>query len=197
MDRDRIAVAIGDVSGKGMPAALFMVRVVTFLRMNLMENDLYSVMPAVNRMACENNDELMFSSLFLAVLNVRTGLLQYVNGGHNSPFISLRGGSFDLLPMSKGIMPGVDEEARYRVDELSMARGDTLVLYTDGVTEAENAAGEFFREPRALDVLNEAHPTNAATLVQALKEEVDRFSTGLPPSDDITLLALRYLSDQA
>lgn len=193
LDRDRVAVAIGDISGKGMPAALLMVRMLTALRLNLIATEMAAVMPAVNRLACENNEEMMFATIFFAVLDVRTGRMQYVNAGHNPPFIARRGGGFDFLPMSRGVLAGVEEDARYTVDEMTLAPGDALLLYTDGVTEAEDEGGGFFEEHRALEVLNRARPGDAQGLVTALKDAVEAFVAGNPPSDDITILALRYL----
>ncbi|MFH1060784.1 MAG: SpoIIE family protein phosphatase [Pseudomonadota bacterium] len=193
LDRDRIAIAIGDISGKGMPAALLMVRMLTALRLNLIATEMAAVMPTVNRMACENNEEMMFATIFFAVLNVRTGRLQYVNAGHNPPFIARRGAAFDFLPMSRGVLAGISEDARYTVDELRLAPGDALVLYTDGVTEAEDVNGEFFQEEKALAVLNRALPGDAHGLVANLKDAIAEFVAGNQPSDDITILALRYL----
>jgi sigma-B regulation protein RsbU (phosphoserine phosphatase) len=192
LDRDRLAIAVGDVSGKGIPAALFMVRVVTLLRTNLLANAVPEVMPTVNRMACQNNDDMMFATMFLGVFNVRTGLLQYVNGGHNPPFLSRRGRPFGLLQVSDDILVGVDEEADFTVDEVTMAPGDALLLYTDGVTEAENATREFLQEERVLAALNRLGGHDAAAMVRTVRETVASFAAGHPPSDDITMLALRY-----
>ncbi len=194
LDKQHICIAVGDVSGKGMPAALFMVRVITLLRMSLSKDtEFESVLPAINRMLCQNNDECMFVTLFVGLFNVESGRLTYMNGGHNPPLISSKGGAFTLLDVPQGILLGVAEEAHYDVDELIFQPGDTLVLYTDGVTEAENSQKEFFSIERACQVLSAADKDDDVTaVVKTLGDAVTQFSKGVPQSDDITVLALRY-----
>ncbi len=195
LDKEHICIAIGDVSGKGMPAALFMVRVLTLLRMSLLKDhhNFESVVPAVNQMLCQNNEECMFATLFVGILNVTTGKLTYVNGGHNAPFFSTGGSPFSLLEMPKGILVGVHEGAKYRVGELNFKPGDTLVLYTDGVTEAENPHKELFTKERACKTLQAVSRDKDITLiVKQMEEAILKFAKGQPQSDDITMLALRY-----
>lgn len=192
LDRERIAVAVGDISGKGIPAALLMARVVTCLRMNLMGNELAAVMPALNSMMCQSNEEAMFATVLVVVCHVRTGHVQCVSAGHPPPFFARRNAPFEVLPVSGGVLTGVVQGVRFAVDELVLGPGDSLVLYTDGVTEARNQRGGFFGEAGAKEALNAAGRTDVAGLVRAVKQAVDRFATGVAPSDDITLLGLRY-----
>lgn len=193
LDNHTIYIAIGDVSGKGMPAALFMVRVITLLRMGISDEATFgAVLPMVNRMLAQNNDECMFVSLFVGLLNVDTGHFTYMNGGHNQPFFARSGASFELLDVPKSLVLGLYEHSVYDVAELTLKPGDTLVLYTDGVTEATNSQQEFFEVERATAVLNKAAQKDMTTLVKTLQTAVYDFSQGNPQSDDITMLALRY-----
>lgn len=194
LDKNTFCMAIGDVSGKGMPAALFMMRAMTLLRMSLSKDShLESVLPAVNQMLCENNDECMFVTLFVGLFEVTSGTLTYMNAGHNPPFYSSKGGPFNLLEVPKGILLGINGEARYEVAERRFQPGDMLVLYTDGVTEAENPQRELYSVARACDTLQTAPTDDDITMVvKTLFNSVSHFSKGMPQSDDITILALRY-----
>lgn len=196
LDHEHVCLAVGDVSGKGMPAALFMVRVVTLLRMSLTKGEPFeTVMPEINRILCENNSDCMFVTLFVGVLNVTTGRMLYANGGHNPPFFARNNQPFTPLPLPKGMLLGVFEQARYPVAEVTLLPGDTLVLYTDGVTEAEDTQKAIFSETRAVDVLSAVSREDDTTqLVKSLEEAIRHFAKGQPQSDDITILALRYLA---
>lgn len=193
LDNQNIYIAIGDVSGKGMPAALFMVRVITLLRMGIADEAAFgAVLPMVNRMLCQNNEDCMFVSLFVGVLNVTTGRFTYMNGGHNRPFFARSGASYDLLDVPRSLVLGLREEAIYDVAEVTLKPGDTMVLYTDGVTEAMNPQEALFENERAIDVLNKAGSKDMTTLVKRLQDAVIEFCGDAPQSDDITMLALRF-----
>ena len=193
LDNDNIYIAIGDVSGKGMPAALFMVRVITLLRMGISNEATFgAVLPMVNQMLCQNNEDCMFVSLFVGLLNVKTGHLTYMNGGHNRPFFARSGNPFELLDVPRSLVLGLHDQSVYDVAELTLKPGDTLVLYTDGVTEAENTDQAYFAIDRTTAVLNKSAKKDMTNLVQTLQAAVVEFSNGAPQSDDITLLALRY-----
>lgn len=194
LDKNRIYLAIGDVSGKGMPAALFMVRAMTLLRMSLSKDTPFeSMLPTVNRLLCENNDESMFVTMFAGLFDVTSGTLTYMNAGHNPPFFSSKGSPFDLMDLPKGMVLGINEAAHYEVARRTLQPGDRLVLYTDGVTEAQNPRHEFYSVSRACDTLQEASAGDDIIMaVKALSASVSHFSKGVPQSDDITILALRY-----
>lgn len=195
LDDDHVCLAVGDVSGKGMPAALFMVRVVTLLRMSLTKGRPFdSVLPELNQILCTNNSDCMFVTLFVGVLNVTTGRLLYANGGHNPPLFARAGQPFAPLPLPKGMLLGVFEQARYPVAEVTLLPGDALVLYTDGVTEAEDTRRAIFSEARAAEVLSVVPSRETTQLVKSLEEAIRHFAKGQPQSDDITILALRYLA---
>lgn len=193
LDNHTIYIAIGDVSGKGMPAALFMVRAITLLRMGISDEATFgAVLPMVNRMLVQNNGECMFVSLFVGLLNVDTGHFTYMNGGHNRPFFARSGASFELLDVPRALVLGLYDQAVYDVAELTLKPGDTLVLYTDGVTEATNPQQDYFEVERAAAVLNNVAQKDMATLVKTLQTAVEEFAEGAPQADDITMLALRY-----
>ncbi len=198
LDRDHLYFAIGDASGKGMPAALFMMRTITSLRsMVISDPDFENVIPAVNKMLCKNNDDMMFVSLFAGVLNVRTGVFRYINGGHNPPFISINGGDFELLDVPTGTVLGVLEGIQFSLSTIEMNPGDTLVLYTDGVTEATRADQTIFDVDRTQIALNQSTHNSMKELVHSLEISVNEFVSNAPQHDDLTLLALRYLVPEA
>lgn len=194
LDSNRIAVAVGDVSGKGMPAALFMVRVMTLLRVHLSEDRPLDVtLPIVNRMLCENNDEFMFVTLIVGVFDVTTGKLVYGNGGHNPPFIAHNNEPYTTLPLPPGVLMGIKADAEFGVDALTMQPGDTIMFYSDGVTEAENPDRDQLGVEASCNVLTAVSiEANVKTLVETLQQAIDEFSDGAPQFDDITMLALRY-----
>jgi phosphoserine phosphatase RsbU/P len=194
LDDESIYIAIGDVSGKGMPAALFMVRIFTSLRLLVGNNPgLGDVVPAVNEMLARENADMMFVSIFACVLNVRTGVLRYVNAGHNPPYASFGGKGFALLPPPEGPLVGISENVLFPVKEIKLSHGDTLVLYTDGITEAANAERNMFDLFRLERALNREHYLSMSALAQALQDAVEAFVKEAPQRDDYTLYAIRYL----
>lgn len=197
LDDDHVCVAVGDVSGKGLPAAMFMVRSITLLRMTLSKKKKFSsMMDKINQMLCENNKDFTFLTLFVAMLNVRTGELEIVNGGHNPPFVSFGGEPFRLLPMPKGALLGVSPSITFETKLVQMQPGDALVLYTDGVTESEDRQQQQFSAARAVQALNTAVPPHTpATLIKQLHDAVLDFAQDAPQSDDMTILALTYLGE--
>jgi sigma-B regulation protein RsbU (phosphoserine phosphatase) len=192
-----VCVAVGDVCGKGMPAALFMVRVITLLRMCvLQEQNPAAILPAVNRLLYEANEESMFVTLAAAIVDTRTGRLTYLNGGHNPPFLALNGQPFQTWTPPTAPLLGFDPDAIFSATELTLQPGDTLVLYSDGVPEAENSALKQFTVERAAEALTESMASgDVVRLVDGLAASVDSFAGEQEQSDDITILALRYLGD--
>lgn len=197
LDQDRIYFAIGDATGKGMPAALFMMRTFTSLRFLVSNHPrLADVVPELNSTLSKKNDDMMFVSLWAGILNVRTGELQYVNGGHNPPFVALGGGRFSLLDTPHGPIVGVVEEAQFQVATMKLEPGDTIFLYTDGLPEANDPKHVHFETGRIADSLNSLdHPTMQC-LVHTMEAHVEAFGNGAPTHDDLTMLAFRYLGTQ-
>lgn len=194
LDQDRIYLAIGDATGKGMPAALFMMRTFTSLRF-LVSNcpDFAEVLPALNKTLLKKNDDMMFVSLWAGILDLKTGVLQYINGGHHPPFAALKGEDFQILAVPDGPIVGVVEEAHFEVATLHMEPGDTLFLYTDGLPEAYDRNRETFETDRIEKSLNSLHEPTVQSLVRDLEEQVAAFVNGAPTHDDLTMMAFRYL----
>lgn len=187
---DRLAVAIGDVSGKGIPAALFMAKVVAQLRLvALSETSPASVLTRLNALLCESNEAGMFVTLLYAVLDVRTGRVTYSNAGHLPPVISGPQAP-RFVPLPRGLVAGIESGVTYTEHGVTLEPGETLLLYTDGVTEAEDASGSLYGESRLLEDIASAAPADAGTLVSAMTSRVLAHASGAPPSDDITLMAI-------
>jgi|HubBroStandDraft_1064217.scaffolds.fasta_scaffold41786_2 sigma-B regulation protein RsbU (phosphoserine phosphatase) len=193
IDERRLAVMVGDVSDKGVPAAFFMAVSVTLLRAHG-SKDLSpaEVLTFVNRELCRHNEATMFVTVFLAVLDIGTGHLIYSNGGHNPPLLARTDGRVEVLPPTQGSALGVFEEAVFSNAEATLGPDDFAVLYTDGVTEAMNPNREQFTLKR-LTALTAGHVGAQSTrvLIEAIVQEVQAFAKGCPQSDDITLLAVR------
>lgn len=190
-----IMVAVGDVVGKGMPAALFMMRTLALLRAQARSKEpLGQLLPTLNHLLCEDNETGMFVTLGVAILSVDDGNVLWLNGGHPAPLISRQGGAFQAATGAKGALLGISPDARYKGISLVLEPGDRMLLYSDGVIEAENSAAELFAIERTLDALNQCPPdTPSEGLVAALTRAVVAFSGEADQSDDITILALRYM----
>lgn len=196
LDSQRVCVAVGDVSGKGLPAALFMVRVVTLLRTTLLQStDPASVLSILNRFLCVANDECMFVTLAIAILDTTNGRLIYLNGGHNPPLLAAGGGSFRFAPAPMGSLLGVNPNATFALMEAQLQPGDTLILYTDGIPEAENPGQAHFSDNGTLQALNQLAPSaELPAMLDGLLKAVAQFVGAAPQSDDITCLAIRLLN---
>jgi serine phosphatase RsbU (regulator of sigma subunit) len=196
LDADRIAFSIGDVCGKGLPASLFMAVVVTVLRTSGRDGgELANAMARANATLCRDNAASMFATAFFGVLNVRTGVLDYCNCGHVAPILVAAGFEPATFPTT-GIPLGLFEERPPKMAQTKIRPGDTLILFTDGVTEAMNAAGEEFGETRLLDIATTSAKNGAAKTVQALFSAVDDFAEGVEQSDDITCLVVSTKKEQ-
>ena len=194
LDDEHLYFAIGDVSGKGMPAALLMMRTVTSLRLLAGNNPSFEeVIPAVNTMLAHNNDDMLFVTIFAGVLQLRTGVLRYVNASHEPPFLSRGGGAYQLMDLPTGTLVGVEEQAAYAVSELQLQPGDSLLLYTDGITEAMNAEEMMFGTERLEKVLNQEKLLSMRALVHSLEQAVETFAGEAEQHDDFTILGVRYV----
>jgi len=190
----KLFLCVGDVVGKGIPAALFMVQSITQLRMEAMRDPRpHAILDGVNKALCENNGLGMFVTLFCGVLDTASGELTYANGGHNPPLAGRGDGGFEFIPMPEGLIVGMFETAQYESASITLKPGQSLVAYTDGVPEAMSLMGEFFCEERLQAVLNGNAGADAQALIEAVRTEVYTFTGNVHPPDDITILALRYL----
>jgi sigma-B regulation protein RsbU (phosphoserine phosphatase) len=147
----------------------------------------------VNRLLCEDNPQSMFVTVFLCVIDLANGRMSYANGGHNPPLISLSGGPYEFMKLEKGVPPGMFENSRYQSCELDLHAGDKLYLYTDGMNEAMNGAGEQFGNLRFLEKANTFRDLSLEDFDRAIREEIVLFAKGAEQSDDITTLAVSYL----
>ena len=198
LDEKTLAFVIADVSGKGVPAALFMVIAKTLIKnhtqMGMAPADVFT---KVNQMLCEGNDAGLFVTAWMGVLDVETGKLTYVNAGHNPPLILQDNGEYVYLKSRAGFVLAGMEGVRYRQNELTLKPGDRLFLYTDGVTEATNPEKELYGEKRLSEYLNSHKETEIEELLHGLREELDRFDGEAEQFDDITMLILHYQKRQA
>ncbi len=193
IDDKHLAVVIADVSGKGVPAALFMVIGKTLLKDHTQScDDLGEVFSKVNNLLCESNSEGLFITAFAGVLDLDSGEFRYVNAGHNPPLIRRADGSFEYLRPRRGFVLAGMEDIPYLEQSMQLNQGDEFFFYTDGVTEATNARQELYGEERLLSVLNRIGPMNPQEICSMVKSDVDRFVGEAPQFDDITMLSLQY-----
>ena len=194
IDDNRLALVIADVSGKGVPAALFMMSSKMLINnYALFGGTPAEIISAVNGRVCENNSDNMFVTVWLGILEISTGKMTCCNAGHEYPVIKRAGGGFELVNDKHGLFVGTMPGIRYTDYEIQLDKGDTLFVYTDGVPEATNAAEELFGNERMLAALNSA-PEGCPLdeLLQTVKEHVDEFVGDAPQFDDLTMLAIRY-----
>lgn len=198
LDEDHLAVVIADVSGKGVPAALFMVITKTLIKnqaqMGLEVNDVFTV---VNQLLCEGNDAGLFVTAWMGILDVTSGKLTYANAGHNPPLLKQKDGSFIYLKSRPGLVLAGMEGIRYRKNELTMEPGDRLFLYTDGVTEATNADNQLYGEERLKQFMDGHIEDGVAEVLPGLKKDIDNFVGEAPQFDDITMLVLDLKKNKA
>ena len=189
LEGGRVGLAIGDVSGKGVPAAMFMMSSRSLVQ-GLASRAPAEVLTVVNRLLEEDNEAGMFVTLFYAVLDPATGGLRYANGGHRPPLVVHPDGSSTFLPGTGGLALGAAPRFAYAADEATLTPGDLAVLYTDGVTEARNAADEKFGYARLQAVFAEGRPDDAREVSEAILDAVRAFSAGAPQIDDIACLVV-------
>lgn len=194
IDADRIGFVIADVSGKGVPAAIFMAVSRTLIR----ATGLRGVKPSEcmsysNNLLSEESVSSMFVTVFYGIYNIRTGEVTYTNAAHNPPYVIKAGGSVKKFPYSQNIIAGIVKDYHFTEETLQLEPGDTLLLYTDGVTEAINTKEEEYGEERLESLLRNASKTNCQQVIDMVKADVKAFEGDAEQSDDITLLALKRL----
>jgi phosphoserine phosphatase RsbU/P len=193
IDRDRIGFAIGDVSGKGVPAALFMAVSRTLLRATASRGfSPDECMQQVNQILHQESISSMFVTCFYGVLNTRTGEIQCSNGGHNPPFILRANGRVEAMELCGGLILGAFKHAAYEKRETVLQPGDCIFLYTDGITEAMNPDGEQFSNDRLVESLHRVSGSPVKEIVGKVIDNVKEFTAGADQSDDMTILAVRY-----
>lgn len=193
IDDDHLALVMSDVSSKGVPAALFMVIAKTLIKNYACQiSDLGKVYEVVNNQLCEGNEEGMFVTSFMAVITISTGVMEFVNAGHNPQLWMHEGDTFDWIKTDPGFvlagLPGIP----YTSHKVQLAHGDRIFLYTDGVSEAQNEAEELFGEERLLESLNRNGRKPIEQVLPAVRADVDAFVAGAEQFDDITMLIFEY-----
>ncbi len=189
----QIAFVVADAAGKGLPAAIFITLTRTLLRAaaeKLVEPG--DCLRIVNAMLCIDNPSLMFTTAFYGVLDTQTGEILYANAGHNPPYVIRANGDVQALPGTGAIVLGVMEDVVYSTQRAALTPGDTLVCYTDGVTEAIDGTGALYGDSRLISTLanySGKHPTEVLT---AIIGDVDGYMATTPMADDVTLLVIRY-----
>jgi sigma-B regulation protein RsbU (phosphoserine phosphatase) len=196
IDEHRIALVIGDVSGKGVGAAFFMAMSRTLLKAVAARGESPAAcLTEVNRLLCRDNNAEMFVTLFYAMLDTRTGELQYSNGGHNPPYVLRRGQAPQSLDLTGDTILGMIENLTFQNRSTVLSPGDALFLYTDGVTEAMNAERMMFTETRLESFLRTVADRTTEQVIQGIVDAVRAFAAGAPQSDDITALIARFRGD--
>jgi len=191
---NKFCFTIADVSGKGIPAALFMVIAKTIIKNeSLLNESLDDVFYKSNNGLCEENDEYLFVTTFTNTIDVRTGELNFVNAGHNPPLLYREEtGKYEYLEINKGFVLGGMNDFVFKNEKLKMEKGDILFLYTDGVTEAMNINNDQYSEPRLLNILNNLDTKDIVEIEKVVKKDIKEFTKGAEPSDDITMLIFKY-----
>ena len=188
-----VAFLAADVSGKGIPAAMFMMTAKTIIKdlaeSGMAVNDIFT---KANEKLCENNESGMFVTAWMGILDLTSGKVQFANAGHNPPLLKRADGSFEYLKTRAGFVLAGMEGVCYRANELTLSPGDRLFLYTDGVPEATDAQNTLYGEDRLISFMNQNASTEAVELLPALKANIDEFVGDAPQFDDITMLMLDY-----
>ena len=193
IDEDHLAFLIADVSGKGIPAAMFMMRSKTIIKSYAESGmSVEEVFTLANEKLCEGNDAGMFVTAWMGILNIRTGKILFANAGHNPPLVKHADGTFEYLKSRAGFVLAGMDGVRYRKNELDLSPGDAIYLYTDGVTEATDLNEELYGEDRLHSILEKYKDETMEVICSEIKKDVDLFAGEAPQFDDITMLALKY-----
>jgi sigma-B regulation protein RsbU (phosphoserine phosphatase) len=189
----KLCLIIGDVCGKGIPAALFMAISKTLLRIEAQHAPSPDqVLFNVNNTLYPDNEASMFFTGLCAVLDTETGELTIANGGHNPPLLCPAGGEFQYINLPRGLVVGAMPDTSYVSKTYSMRRHDTLVMYTDGVTEAMDGQGRLYSEARLLSCLNDLCGRSVADIIHGVRADIETFAGGTEQSDDITMLVIEF-----
>lgn len=190
---DRLCIIIGDVADKGFPSALQMARTITLIRTLAREyNTPKDLLSNVNQELCTDNEECLFVTVFCGILELNSGQLTYTSGGHDAPIL-VRDGHVHYLDLETMPPLGLYDDAVFEEHQFTLLPNDLLLLYTDGITEAMNAEGEFFTDTRLLEMMASYPPSSPAKAVRTVQHFCQQFVADAPQSDDMTLLALQYL----
>ncbi len=197
-DENHLAIVMADVSGKGVPAALFMVIAKTLIKNYAQSGqEPGDVFTTVNRLLCDGNDAGLFVTAWIGILDLETGVMKYANAGHNPPLIKRTDGKFEYLRSRPGFVLAGMDSIKYKQNELVLNPGDRIFLYTDGVTEATNGEQQLYGEDRLESLLNRCQSDTAEEMLADLKNDIDSFVGEAPQFDDITMLMLDFKKRKA
>lgn len=198
VDETHLAVVMADVSGKGVPAALFMVIGKTLIKEHTRPGkDLCDIFTDVNNILCNSNSEELFITAFEGVLDLVTGEFRYVNAGHEVPYICRKGETFEPYKIKAGFVLAGMEDMMYTDGSMQLEVGDKIFLYTDGVPEATNAENELYGSERLYDILNQSKEKEPKEILESVKGDVDKFVGKASQFDDLTMLCLEYTAKMA
>ncbi len=197
LDDDHLCISVGDVSGKGTPAALFM-SVTKYLieACTTVDTPIDETLEKINMLLAKNNSTCMFVTVFLGILDLNSGVFIYANAGHNSPLIWTNGAPVTFLDLIGGPLLGIMEPGLFKVGKTTLSPNGGLLVYTDGVTEAFNAEGEPFSDEKLLKTVNSIRGADAKSITGKVLMEIDEFCGAVPQSDDITIMVLNYTPDR-
>ena len=196
IDEDHLCIVIADVSDKGMPAALFMMRGTTVIKDNaLIRSSTSEILTAANARLCEKNAESMFITAWIGILDIQTMMLQYTNAGHNYPILLRKDQSCEELTAVHGLFLAGMRRTKYRQSEIQLEPGDRLLLFTDGVPEAHNLTDDLYGVERVEELLENNRETPGDQVLESILEDIDVFSQGVPQFDDITMVVLTIKDD--
>ena len=193
VDQDKLAIVIADVSGKGIPAAMFMMMAKSMLQTQAAAGrNPGLVLETVNRLICENNREEMFVTVWFAVVDLETGILTAANAGHEFPVLKKKDGNFELYKDPHGLVIGGMDGMKYKEYEIKMEPGDKIFVYTDGVAEATNLDKELFGMERTVQALNKAMDQQPEEILKSVNEAIDEFVGEAEQFDDLTMVCFEY-----
>ena len=192
-DADHIALVMADVSGKGVPAALFMSKAMTAIKTRtLMGGSPAAILADVNNQMCEGNEAELFVTVWLAIIDLKTGKGMAANAGHEHPALRHKGGQFELIKYRHSPAVATMEDMPFKEHEFEVEPGDTIYVYTDGVTEATDASNQLFGEERLVDALNKAPDAKPDDLLKNVVRSINEFVADAPQFDDLTMMAFTY-----
>ena len=193
MDDDKFCFAAGDVSGKGVPASLFMAVTRTLLRSIADKvKSTRNIVNILNKSLALNNESRMFVTFFMGILDLKTGTVNYVNAGHIPPMLVRKNNGIDVFEVSKSIPLGIQEEFQYKEQTINMGKGDKIFVYTDGVSEAENIHQQLFGEKNMINLIKQYPYQNPRQLIESIEKAVEVHVAGYLQSDDITMMVIAY-----
>lgn len=192
IDENHLAILIADVSGKGVPASLIMMTAKSLIKNTaLNSNSVENVFNIVNRFLCDGNTSNHFITTWFGILDLKTGVIEYTNAGHNPPVIySKKEDKYSYLKSNPNLILGIMDDTKYEKNKVTLAIGDKIFLYTDGVTEATSDKDELYGEKRLLDYLNNHKEESVTDTIKGVKQDIDSFIGTAEQFDDITMLEL-------